>query len=280
MEKKRKEGSIEKRLDEKAEQLGKKIEAEKDFSEVVKETRYLYSLLEITRSINTPRDFSQLLELIVDSAIALTKAERGFLMLFRDDGNLEFRVTRNIDKKILESEEFKILRTVVNQVLATGKPLFMSALYRDKKIEITDSIEELGLRMVMCVPLKAKDYPLGLVYVDSRSEAEIFTKLEEQLFEAFAAQAGVAIENSHLYDASVHDALTRLYNYGYLRTRLDEEINRAQRYKKDTISFVMIDLDNFTSMNDTYGHIFGNRILMKVAEVIKGSIRKCDIPAR
>jgi diguanylate cyclase (GGDEF)-like protein len=280
MEKKKKDSSIEKYLDKKAQQLGKKIEAEKDFSEVVKETRYLYSLLEITRSINTPRDFNQLLELIVDAAIILTKAERGFLMLFRDDGNLEFSVTRNIDKKTVESEEFKTSRTVVNQVLASGKPLFLNDIYRDKKIEITESIEELGLRMVMCVPLKAKDHPLGLIYVDSQSDIESFTKLEEQLFEAFAAQASVAIENSHLYDASVHDALTKLYNYGYLRLRLEEEINRAQRYKKDMISFIMLDLDNFKSINDTYGHIFGNQILIKVAELIKNTVRKCDIPAR
>jgi diguanylate cyclase (GGDEF)-like protein len=257
-----------------------KLEVGKETSELLRENQYLYSLLEITHSINVPRDFDQLLELVVDSAISLSKAERGFLMLFRGDGNLEFRVTRNIDKKTLEGEEFKISRSIVNQVLETGEPMFLSDIYKDKKVKISESIEALGLRMVMCVPLKAKKHLLGLMYVDSRSVTESFTKLEEKLFEAFAAQASVTIENSHLYDASVHDALTGLYNYGYLRSRIEEEINRALRYKNDNISFMMLDLDNFKSINDTRGHLFGNTILVKVSELIKDSIRKCDIAAR
>jgi len=279
MTKKKKDSSLNRYLN-KVEHLEKKIGHEKDPDELLKENRYLYSLLEVTHSINTPRDFNQLLELIVDSAISLTKAERGFLMLFRNDGNLEFRVTRNIDKKTLESEEFKISRSVVNQVLASGTSLFLSDIYKEEEFKVSESIEVLGLRMVMCVPLKAKKHLLGLIYVDSHSETESFTKLEERLFEAFAAQASVAIENTRLYDSSVRDSLTGLYNYGYLRTRLDEEINRALRYKKDTISFIMIDLDNFKAINDSYGHLFGNSILVKIAELIKGSVRNCDIAAR
>jgi two-component system NtrC family response regulator len=202
------------------------------------------------------------------------------LMLFRKDGDLEFRVTRNIDKKTLEGEQFEISRTVVNQVLATGKSLFLGDIYKDKKFKISESIEVLGLHMVMCVPLKVKKNILGVIYVDSQSETEDFTPLEEKMLEAFAAQASVAIENSHLYESSVHDALTGLYNYGYLRSRLEEEITRASRFKKDTISFLMLDLDNFKAINDSHGHIFGNTILVKIAEIIKKSVRRYDVAAR
>lgn len=264
----------------KIEQKEKKIKSAKGSAESSLEASYLYSLLEVTHSINMPRDFKQLLELVVDSAMMIAKAERGFLMLFRKDGNLEFEVTRNIDRKSLEGERFKISRSVVNQVLATNNPLFLNAIYANKKFKISESMEALGLRMVMCVPLKVRDRLLGLIYVDSHSETETFTKLEERLFEAFAAQASVAIENSHLHDASVHDALTGLYNYGYLRARLEEEINRERRYKRESISFLMLDLDHFKSINDAHGHLFGNSILVKVAELIKKSVRKCDVAAR
>ena len=282
MSKKKNSASIIKKQDKDFEQLEKKAKTktERQPDVLLKENRYFRSLLEITRSINTQRDFNKVLDLIVDSAIMLAKAERGFLMLFGKDGNLEFKVNRNIDKRTMESEEFKISRTVVNQVLATGKPLYLSDIYKDKKFEISESIEVLGLRMVMCVPLKAKNHLLGLIYVDSHSETESFSKLEENLFEAFATQAGVAIENSHLYDSSVHDALTGLYNYGYLRARLEEEIIRASSYKKGSISFLMIGLDNFKSINDSHGHLFGNSILVKVAELIKKAVSEYDIPAR
>jgi two-component system NtrC family response regulator len=266
--------------DKKIDQLSKKAKREEIPEEFIKEYNYFRSLLEITHSINTPRGFGQLLELIVDSAISLTRAERGFLMLVGKDSKLEFKVTRNIDKKTLEGEKFEISRTVVNRILATGEPLFLSDIYDNKEFEISESIEALGLRMVMAVPLEAKDKLLGVIYVDSHSEIENFTRLEEKMFEAFAAQASVAIENSHLYDLSVHDSLTGLYNYGYLRNRLEEEIVRASGLKPGDISFMMLDLDNFKVINDTYGHMFGNSILVKVAECIKETVKKYDIPAR
>jgi diguanylate cyclase (GGDEF)-like protein len=266
--------------DKKIETLKNRIKGRKISAGYSKENRYFRSLIEITRSINSLQDFNKLLELIIDSAVMLTKAERGFLLLFNRDGNLEFRITRNFDKESLENEEIEISKTIVNQVLATGKPLFLSDIFGDKQFTISESIEALGLRMVMCVPLKSKEDLLGLIYVDSHSETESFTQLKESIFEAFAAQASIAVENSHLYDSSVHDTLTGLYNYAYLRTRLDEEITRAARYKRGNLSFIMIDLDNFKSINDSRGHLFGNSILVKVADRIKKTVRKYDIAAR
>jgi two-component system NtrC family response regulator len=280
---KRDNASVDKYLKEFSEQIKhftEKGAASKNFEKILKETRYLYSLLEITRLINTSRDFKKLLELIIDAAITLTKAERGFLMLFGEAGDLKFEITRNIDKKKLEDEEVNISRTIINRVLATGKPLFLSDIHKDKKFTISESIVTLGLRMVMCVPIKARENLLGLIYVDSHSETESFTTLQEQIFEAFAAQTSIALENSYLYDSSVHDALTGLYNYGYLRTQLEKEIGRASRYEKNALSFIMLDLDNFKSINDSYGHIFGNTILVKVAELINDIVRGYDVAAR
>jgi diguanylate cyclase (GGDEF)-like protein len=272
--------SLTRSRDEEIKQVKKKLRDAGEQNEFLSETHYLYSLLEITRLINTPQDFNQVLERIVDSAITITRAERGFLMLYHEDGNLEFKVTRNIDQETLKDEEFEISKTIVNQVLATNKSLFLSDIYKDKKFKISESIEMLGLRMIMCVPLKTKEHLWGIIYVDSHSEVEGFTQLQKKIFEAFAAQASIAIENSHLYDVSVHDALTGLYNYAYLRVCLEAEITRALRGKREDISFIMFDLDKFKSINDSYGHLFGNKVLVKVAEIIKRSVRKYDIAAR
>jgi len=264
----------------KTEELKAKADKKKGSDKLSKEIQYFRSLLEVTRSINILQDFKQLLELIVDSAILLTKAERGFLMLFSKEGRLEFKVARNIKKETLESEGFRISRSIINQVAASGNPTFLSDIYKNKDFEVSESIVDLGLLMAMCVPLKAKNRLLGLIYLDSHSVAETFTDVEQKLLEAFATQASVAIENGYLYESSIHDQLTGLYNYGFFRLRLTEEIDRSLRYKKENISFIMLDVDKFKSINDSYGHLFGNTILIKVGEIIKNTVRTYDVPVR
>lgn len=229
-------GSLESYL-KKTEELKTKAAERKIPEELLKELLYLHSLLDVTRSINTLQNLDRLLELIIDSAVLLTRADRGFLMLFGQDGRLEFKVARNIKKETLDGEDFRISRTLVNQVAASGKSLFLSDIHRDKDFKMTESIVTLGLHMVTCVPLKAKEHFLGLIYLDSRSAAEVFTDVEQKMLEAFAAQASVAIENGYLYESSIIDRLTGLYNYGYLRLRLEKEIHRHIRYKKGDISF-------------------------------------------
>uniref|UniRef100_A0A7C4X8H7 Diguanylate cyclase n=1 Tax=candidate division WOR-3 bacterium TaxID=2052148 RepID=A0A7C4X8H7_UNCW3 len=260
-----------------------KIDKLKEDSVLKKEDKdlsYIEKLIDLTCSFSRVENFTELLEAIVETAMSITKAERGFLMLFRKEGHLEFKVAKNINKETLESDDFSISRSIVNQVAETGQSIFLTDIYKEEKFKAQKSILELGLRMAMCVPLKVKGRLLGLIYVDSHSITETFTPLERKLFEAFAAQASILIENLELYETSIHDFLTGLYNYGFLNLRLDQEISRVIRYRKGTLSLMMIDIDNFKMINDTYGHFFGNALLTKVGEIIGKNVRKMDIPAR
>ncbi len=262
----------------------KKLDGIKEDSRLIRyddiEERYIKKLVVITRSISRVENFSELLEAIIESAISIGKAERGFLMLFRKDGHLEFKVARNINKETLESDDFTVSKGVINQVAETGESIFLTDIHQDEKFKTRKSIIELGLRMIMCVPLKIKGRLLGLVYVDSHSVTETFSETEKRLLEAFAAQASILIENSELYETSIHDVLTGLYNYGFLALRLEQEIERVLRYRKGELSLMMIDIDNFKMINDTYGHFFGNEVLKKIGGIIQGNIRKVDVPAR
>lgn len=85
--------------------------------------------------------------------------------------------------------------------------------------------------------------------------------------------------NNYLLQASLTDKLTNLYNYGYFTKRIQEEISRADRYKH-SVALVMIDIDHFKQYNDTYGHQKGNQVLVKLAQIIIGSIRQSDIAFR
>jgi diguanylate cyclase (GGDEF)-like protein len=103
------------------------------------------------------------------------------------------------------------------------------------------------------------------------------------VLQAVSAELVVAVENSRLYKLTkrlaITDELTDLYNYRYLQQRLDDEIGRANRYGKQ-LSFLMIDIDDFKSVNDTFGHLVGDAVLADLGRILKSVVREVDIVAR
>ncbi len=106
---------------------------------------------------------------------------------------------------------------------------------------------------------------------------------DRMVLSAVSSELVVAVENSRLYKLtkrlSITDELTDLYNYRYLQQRLDDEIGRARRYSK-TLSFLMLDIDNFKAINDTHGHRVGDAVLGELAQVMKTTVREVDMVAR
>ena len=93
----------------------------------------------------------------------------------------------------------------------------------------------------------------------------------------------MALENARLYEEARsladRDPLTGFYNHRYLHERFGEEVVRAQRTGQP-LSVLMLDLDDFKLVNDTFGHLFGDRVLAWTAELIRSTLRASDIPAR
>lgn len=94
---------------------------------------------------------------------------------------------------------------------------------------------------------------------------------------------GLCAERIDLYDKfqqlSIYDPLTETYNRRYFTMRLLEEFSRAQKFSLN-ISFIMIDIDNFKKINDTYGHLVGDAVLKEIAKTIKENVREIDSVAR
>ena len=135
--------------------------------------------------------------------------------------------------------------------------------------------------MVM-FPLVAKGESIGLVeLISRRRERPIRERLE--LARTMANEAAMALENAKLYEdarkLADHDQLTGFFNHRYVHERIGEELVRAQR-SGSPVSLLMIDLDDFKLVNDTFGHLFGDRVLVWAAELIRSSLRLSDVPAR
>jgi diguanylate cyclase (GGDEF)-like protein len=132
------------------------------------------------------------------------------------------------------------------------------------------------------LPLVAKGQSIGLVELVSNS-AVAWNGERLQLARTMANEAAMALENARLYEEARNladrDPLTGFYNHRFLHERLGEEVVRAQR-ARHPLSVLMLDIDDFKLVNDTFGHLFGDRVLTWTAELIRSTLRASDVPAR
>lgn len=160
-------------------------------------------LTETSAMINSSLDLDSVLTNAMDVVINLTNAERGFLILRNPETyEFEFRVIRESDLMPQQggSQAPQISQTILREVLETGEALLADNAYKDDRLQSGMSIAQMTLRSVLCVPLKSRGDVIGVVYVDNRLRAGVFTSRELTLLTAFANQAAVAIDNASLYE--------------------------------------------------------------------------------
>jgi len=161
----------------------------------------LGALMGIGRVINSSRGLQLVLEEVMDTLIALMRAERGFLML-RDpkDGMLKPEISRGIDHLNLDEEIIKVSQTIVRKVSSTGESVLTTNAQADPRFENQMSVAAYQLRSILCAPLKLRNELIGVIYVDNRAHTGIFRESDLELINAFADQATVAIDNARLFD--------------------------------------------------------------------------------
>jgi len=136
----------------------------------------------------------------------------------------------------------------------------------------------------ICVPLMVQSTRLGVLHLRGRAYPTApFAQNEMRLARIVAAEIGLSLLNVQLRDSlrqqAFRDPLTGLYNRRFFLETLELELRRAKR-KGLTIALVMIDIDNFKSFNDTYGHAAGDSLIRKVAESLHSSVRSNDVLCR
>ncbi|MBN2548030.1 MAG: SpoIIE family protein phosphatase [Anaerolineales bacterium] len=174
-------------------------------------------LYRLSQTFNSSLDLTEVLNLVMDEVINVMHAERGFVMLLDEHGNLSFAVARGIDQVSIAEPQFQVSRSVIEQVAREGQPMLVSDAMLDPRISARQSVNILGLRAILCVPLVFKGQTLGVIFVDSRVQAGIFTPLDLDLLTAIASSAAVALENARLYQLAVE------------KGRLERELQMARQ---------------------------------------------------
>jgi transcriptional regulator with GAF, ATPase, and Fis domain len=164
----------------------------------------LLRVLAINKRLSSTLDVPAILELAMDSAIELTSAERGFVILSAASGarprrGLEVAVARNLDKERLGKSRLKFSQDIAQRVLRSGDPVLSVDASSDPRFESSVSIHAMQLRSVVCVPIRAHERVLGALYLDHRFQQGRFREADLVVLSAFADQVAIALHNGQLW---------------------------------------------------------------------------------
>lgn len=199
----------------------------------------------------------------------------------------------NIAENLNQSSLYKALKKLkIPLDNKTSGPLINTFLRSDplhiKKNKISEYSNNPFLKIfktdeLVIVPLKAKNKTNGLIVADNLYTKKTITEANLKMFTMLANQAGLAIENSRLYEMTKHkshtDSLTGLWNHGFFQNQLTWEIKNSKK-NKHPISLIIMDIDNFKNLNDNYGHQNGDVALKEIGRLLKKSSRDLDYACR
>ena len=225
----------------------------------------LSGFLEVNRRINSSLSVEQVLSHAMDAAIALTGAERGFLLLRDDNSEVDVEVARNVDREHLGKAHAKFSRSIADEVIHTGEPLLTVDAGNDSRFADQKSVHSMKLKSVVCVPIRSPRGILGALYLDNRFARARFRQEDVDVLVAFSDQVAIAITNARL-----HAQLEQ-------RTReLEAERKRVERLAQGQA----IEIDRLKDALDTQQHALELRhdysSLVARSGAMRGVLRTLD----
>ena len=190
---------------------------EKATTTAIGDLRQIAALLEGLRALGSGRVLDDVLALVLDSAVDVSGAERGFIMLANPVSELEFKMARGRGRATLSGGSFATSRKIPEEVFRTGEPRIVADLLDGDLANVHMGTVALGIRNVLCVPLRLVRYldkaeasgeerRIGVLYLDSREKGSLMSGSTRAALETLATEAAVAIENARLYRETMEKA--------------------------------------------------------------------------
>lgn len=238
-----------------------------------------YTLQQISQAISSIFDIKELLRFVNDIILGVMGVNDSTIVLYDDrKKRLKVHTTSIKNQQALITLNDNINCDILMNTLNSNKPIIEN---------FVDSSEfpfthEREVNSLICVSLSTKSRKFGLVLI----EHKFFNAFDEEnlrLIEIISQQVGIAMENAELYqqmqELATIDGLTGVYNRLHFHERLQKEFLEAN-VGQYALSLAIFDIDHFKKFNDTFGHLFGDRVLKNIADNVKSSLRSTDVIAR
>lgn len=253
-------------------------------SKLAEENRELKSSLKLydaSSRISRTIEIEELYQIIFDLMIHETGATRGFLYVVdQEQGESNIILSEGFDAEENEGLDRKLFEELQQELAHLSEPfipdytLATTVNYRSSSDPVQSSL---------FIPLQNKNELAGVVVFFDTERTGAFGKEALRVASFLCEHASTALGNAMLYSQAkiltITDDLTNVFNYRYLNNILDRELVRAQRLNS-SMSVLFLDLDSFKEVNDKHGHLLGSKILVELAGLLKGAVRKVDAVAR
>lgn len=239
----------------------------------------LDALKKLSLNLTSSLDLQTVLDAVVSEAMRLVKNARTAHIFLYENGKLAFGAALNEDGVRNTPLAMPRAHGLTYTVAHTGQQIVVEDM---QKHPLYAGMPNEWLGSIIGIPLKYKDTIVGVMNL-SRSNRGGFSSSELRLLGLLADQAAVAISNASLHQTvsrqAYSDIVTGLPNRRALDERLEEEVLKARRMGY-TFAVIMLDVDGFKSVNDTYGHTVGDQVLRGIFNFLATGLRSTDFLAR
>lgn len=247
------------------------------------QVRALKDLIEVAKAVVSTLDLDTVLQAILTSAMGFAETPAGSVALYYDTKReLSLHAHSGLTADFVKNERWEVTPGgLTDQVLSAGEIFFIEDTEKTSFFNNSIALNE-GIRSLVCVPLVFQRRIMGILYLDDFVPRQ-FDREKLNLLSILASFAAMAIHNATLHKRTklmaITDALTGLHNHRYFKQYFKQEVGRAKRYHKP-FSIIMMDVDDFKSYNDSFGHATGDHLLSIMGSVILRTIRGVDVAFR
>lgn len=244
-------------------------------------TMRIAALNDIAVRITSMHSLRDLLDEIMQRGMLLTGAQAAVIAFYNEvERRFDEWITQGLSNPFVKNIR-SLSRGVAELTFGSSQPIQSND--RPATVhKLERQFHEEGIRSLVCLPLTSHANRLGVIYF-FRKDRDHFLPDEIEILVIFAHLAAGAIENARLQEKTLNlavtDKLTGLRNRRYFDQRLAEEIHHAERLGTP-LSLLMLDIDDFKLVNDTHGHVTGDRVLEALGSILAGQLWQVDIAAR
>ena len=263
-----------------ADQAGIAIENARVYAHMQKFAAEAEALRKAGAAINSSLDFQQVVSMVLDQINEVVPSDTSSVLLV-DGEEMVLVASRNMENPDLLIGKRWFIRGGSHEIVWNTSQLVVYPDILEAYPSYKDPISSY-IHGLMIIPLLVLGKVIGFLNLDSR-QINRFTREDQRMASAFAGQVAIALENARLFSQvqqlAVTDSLTGLMNRRFFFLQLEKEFERARRYQKP-LSLLMMDIDHFKTVNDTYGHLVGDQVLQELAWTFSNTCRKIDLVSR